>query len=32
MLAIVNQKLMPYPVILGKTPIILVIYGKKEEE
>ena len=31
LLAIVKQGLMPYPVVVGKTPLIYVTYLKKEE-
>lgn len=31
LLAIVEQGLLPYPVIVGKTPLIYMIYRKKEE-
>lgn len=31
LLAIVEQGLMPYPVIVGKTPLIYITYRKKEE-
>ena len=31
LLAIVNQRLMHYPVVVGKTPLIYVTYLKKEE-
>lgn len=31
LLVIVNQGLMPYPVIVGKTPLIYITYRKKEE-
>lgn len=30
MLAIVNQNLLPYPVVVGKTPIIFIAYRKSE--
>lgn len=31
LLAIVEQGLMPYPVVVGKTPLIYITYCKKEE-
>ena len=31
LLEIVNQKLMPYPVIIGKTPIIYISYRKRKD-
>ena len=31
LLAIVNRGLMPYPVVVGKTPLIYINYRKKEE-
>lgn len=31
LLAIVDQRLMPYPVVVGKTPLIYITYRKKEE-
>ncbi len=30
LLAIVKQKLLPYPVVIGKTPLIYIAYRKKE--
>ena len=30
LLAIVNQNLLPYPVVVGKTPLIYIAYRKKE--
>ena len=30
LLAIVNQNLMPYPVVVGKTPLIYIVYRKKD--
>ena len=30
LLAIVNQKLLPYPVVVGETPLIYISYRKKE--
>lgn len=32
LLAIVDKGLMPYPVVVGKTPLIQLIYRKKEEK
>jgi len=31
MLAIVKQNLLPYPVVIGKTPLIYIAYRKKKE-
>ena len=31
MLSIVNQNLLPYPVVIGKTPLIYIAYRRKEE-
>ena len=31
LLAIVNQGLLPYPVVIGKTPLIYIAYRRKEE-
>jgi hypothetical protein len=30
MLAIVKQNLLPYPVVIGKTPLIYIAYRKKD--
>ena len=32
LLAIVDKRLMPYPVVVGKTPLIHIVYRKKEEK
>lgn len=32
LLAIVDKGLMPYPVVVGKTPLIHIVYRKKEEK
>ena len=30
LLAIVNKELLPYPVVVGKTPLIYITYRKKD--
>jgi len=30
LLAIVNKELLPYPVVVGKTPLIYIAYRKKD--